>query len=151
MTDRDRIAALLRAHDIQPSAQRLAIAAFVLGSGDHPTAEQVHRAVTATLPMVSRATVYNTLKLLVERGLLDQHRVDDGPALYDPNVHHHHHLIDEDTGHVVDIPADAIEVTRFDEPAGYEVLSYTVTVRGRRRDTGATAPRSAADDDVRDG
>jgi Fur family transcriptional regulator, iron response regulator len=151
MIDRDRIAELLRARDIQLSAQRLAIAAYVLESTDHPTADQVHRAVTSSLPMVSRATVYNTLKLLVERGLLSQHHVDEGPALHDPNVHHHHHLIDEDTGRVIDIPADAIEVARLDAPAGYEVLSYTVTVRGRRRDGEPETPRSATDDDVRGG
>ena len=57
---------------IRPSAQRVAIAAYVLATEEHPSADMVWSRVKATLPVVSRATVYNTLKLFVEKGLLQE-------------------------------------------------------------------------------
>jgi len=140
MTTNQTLASLLKNHGIQPSVQRLAIAQFVLHTDGHPTADQVYQAVRATLPVMSRATVYNTLNLFVSRGLLKSHVLDDGPTLYDPNVDEHHHLIDAETGQVVDLPWDAIEVKNLDSLPDYEVLSYTVIVRGRRR--GNTGPEA---------
>src|SRR5437660_1020087 len=64
------VAAILRDHGIQPSAQRLAVAAYVLDTDEHPSAEEVLRHAKANLPMISRATVYNTLNLFVKRGLI---------------------------------------------------------------------------------
>ena len=64
------IAAVLRAHGVQPSAQRLAVAAYVLDTDEHPSAEEVLYQAKARLPMISRATVYNTLNLFVEKGLM---------------------------------------------------------------------------------
>jgi Fe2+ or Zn2+ uptake regulation protein len=55
------IAGLLRSHGIQPSAQRVAIATYVLATDEHQSADQVWNRVTPSFPMVSRATVYNTL------------------------------------------------------------------------------------------
>jgi len=133
MTPDETLATLLKNHGIQPSVQRLAIAQFVLQTDRHPTADQVYQAVRTTLPMMSRATVYNTLNLLVTRGLLRSHVLDDGPTLYDANIHQHHHLIDDETGQVIDLPWDAIEVRNLDGLPDYEVVSYTVTIRGRRR------------------
>jgi Fe2+ or Zn2+ uptake regulation protein len=133
MMTNETLASLLKAHGIQPSVQRLAIAQFVLQTDRHPTADQVYQAVRATLPVMSRATVYNTLNLFVAKGLLRSHVLDDGPTLYDANVDQHHHLIDDETGQVIDLPWDAIEVKNLDGLPDYEVVSYTVIVRGRRR------------------
>jgi hypothetical protein len=64
------VADILREHGIQPSAQRLAVAEYVLDTRDHPSADQVLERVSDKIPMLSRATVYNTLTLFVEKGLL---------------------------------------------------------------------------------
>ena len=61
---------MLRRNGIQPSAQRVAIAQYVLHADDHPSADEVWERVRARFPMVSRATVYNTLNLFVRKGLL---------------------------------------------------------------------------------
>jgi Fe2+ or Zn2+ uptake regulation protein len=122
----------LRKHGIQPSAQRVAVAEYVLATDAHPSAEQVWAEVRARLPMISRATVYNTLNLLVRKGLLRQIQLGEGRIGFDPNLAPHHHFIDEATGVVVDVPWDALEVRRVDALRGLDVREYQVVLRGHR-------------------
>src|SRR5688572_25862381 len=105
---------LLRQHGIRPSAQRVAIAEVVLAPEDHPGADQVLAAVQSRMPVVSRATVYNTLRVLVEKGLLRELVLADGKRIYDPKVERHHHFVDDRTGAVQDVPWEALEVARID-------------------------------------
>src|SRR5262245_56856025 len=111
----------LRARGIQPSAQRLAIAEFVLSTEAHPSADEVLAAVLPRLPMVSRATVYNTLHRLVEKGLLRELWLAEGRVVYDPKVDAHHHFVDEHSGEIVDIPWEALSVSDIANLAGYDV------------------------------
>jgi Fe2+ or Zn2+ uptake regulation protein len=120
-------------HGIQPSAQRLAVAAYVFFTEDHPTADQVWVRVRETFPMLSRATVYNTLNLFVEKGLLQQLVLAEGSVVFDPKVEPHHHFMDEDSGRIYDIPWDTLEVKNVDRLRGFDVQSYQVVLRGRRR------------------
>jgi Fur family iron response transcriptional regulator len=122
----------LRTHGIQPSAKRVAVAEYVLSTGAHPTAEQVWAEVRARAPMISRATVYNTLNLLVRKGLLRQIQLAQGKVGFDPNLAPHHHFIDEATGVVLDVPWDALEVRRIAALRGLDVREYQVVLRGRR-------------------
>jgi Fe2+ or Zn2+ uptake regulation protein len=122
----------LRAHGIQPSAQRVAIARYVLATDDHPSADQVWERVRRDLPVVSRATVYNTLNLFVDKGLLRELVLAEGKVVFDPKVERHHHFIDEQTGRIHDVPWDALSVARVDELSGFEVHEYQVVLRGRR-------------------
>jgi Fur family iron response transcriptional regulator len=124
---------LLRDHGIQPSAQRIAIAECVLCAHDHPSADLLLARVQARLPQVSRATVYNTLHLFVERGLLRAWSLAEGRTVYDPKVEPHHHLIDERDGSIHDVPWEALEVAGTEHLPGYVVASYQVVLRGRRR------------------
>jgi Fe2+ or Zn2+ uptake regulation protein len=126
------IAALLRAHGIQPSAQRLAVGAYVLDTGDHPSADEVWRRAQANLPMISRATVYNTLHLLVKKGLVRELVLAEGRSVFDCNCGAHHHFIDEATGSIHDVPWDAVRVSRVERLAGYDVKEYMVVMRGTR-------------------
>jgi Fe2+ or Zn2+ uptake regulation protein len=70
----DLVIALLTRHGIQPSAQRVAVADYVLYTDEHPSADRVFAKVRKSLPVLSRATVYNTLNLLVKKGLLREGR-----------------------------------------------------------------------------
>ncbi|MBK8164815.1 MAG: transcriptional repressor [bacterium] len=133
MTDHERLSGFLQDHGIQPSAQRVAIARFVLHTDRHPTADEVLAEVRRDFPMVSRATVYNTIRLFMEKGLLRIHQLEGGVAVCDANTARHHHFIDEDTGEIVDVPWDAVDVGRLDELAGLSVDSWMVVMRGRRR------------------
>jgi Fur family transcriptional regulator, iron response regulator len=124
---------LLEQHGVLPSAQRLAIARYVLRTDEHPSADQVFAKVKPTLPMVSRATVYNTLNLFVEKGLLRAHVLAEGKVVFDPNLSPHHHFIDEDTGSIHDVPWSALEVAKVDALEGYDVHEYQVVLRGKKR------------------
>lgn len=118
---------------VRPSAQRLAIAAYVLTTEDHPTADQVWTRVKAEFPMVSRATVYNTLQTFREQGLVQQLVLAEGSVVFDPKVEPHHHFVDDETGAIHDIPWTALRVGKVDELDGIDVRDYMVVVRGRKK------------------
>ena len=119
---------------IRPSAQRVAIAAYVLATEDHPSADEVWNRVKAEFPMVSRATVYNTLQLFREHGLVQQLVLSEGSVVFDPKVEPHHHFVDDETGAIHDIPWTALRVGKVDELQGVDVRDYMVVVRGRKKD-----------------
>ena len=127
---------LLRDHGINPSAQRVAVAEYVLHTQDHPSADEVWSRVRSRFPHISRATVYNTLNLFVEKRLLRQFVLTEGRVVFDPNVSDHHHFIDEETGQILDVPWDAITVSDVGRLPGFRVREYQVVMRGRRNRTG---------------
>jgi Fe2+ or Zn2+ uptake regulation protein len=122
----------LRGHGIQPSAQRMAVAEYVLATDEHPSAEKVWARVQAAFPMISRATVYNTLNLFVRQGLLRQLVLAEGKVVFDPHLAPHHHFIDDATGSIHDVPWDAVEVRNVENLKGVDVREYQVVMRGRR-------------------
>lgn len=124
--------ALLREKGIQPTSQRLAVAKYVLGTDEHPSADQVFAKVKPTLPILSRATVYNTLNLFVKQGLLRELIIAEGKTVFDPNVERHHHFIEEDTGRIHDVPWASVKVKNVEGLAGFEVHDYQVVMRGRK-------------------
>ncbi len=125
---------VLRARGIQPSAQRLAVADYVLSTEEHPSADQVFARVRERFPAISRATVYNTLNLFVAKGLLREHVLAEGRVVFDPNVEPHHHFIDEETGAIQDVPWDALEVRGAHGLRGLDVRDFQVVLRGRRKE-----------------
>jgi Fe2+ or Zn2+ uptake regulation protein len=128
----------LRDRGIQPSAQRVAVAQYALFTDEHPSADQVWERASGTVPMLSRATVYNTLNLFVRKGLLRAFVLAEGKVVFDPNVEAHHHFIDDATGAIHDVPWDAVRVHDVDALEGYDVREYQVVMHGRRRSTLAT-------------
>lgn len=131
-------ATTLETNGIKPSAQRVAIARYVLHTQDHPSADEVWGQVRRAFPIVSRATVYNTLNLFVQKGLLQHLVLTEGRLVFDPNVEKHHHFIDEDSGKIYDLPWDAMQVSRVEQLEGFDVRDYQVLVRGTKR---ATKPK----------
>lgn len=135
----------LRAAGVTPTLQRLAIAEVLLARPMHATAEQVLDAVRAREAGASRATVYATLRLFAERGLVRALASLDGdPTVYDSNLEPHHHLFDVDSGSMVDIPPGQVQVVGVPELGdGVEVVQVDVVVRVRRRRDGDAAPAPA--------
>ena len=123
----------LTGRGIQPSAHRVAVAQYVLFTDEHPSAERVWESVKARFPMISRATVYNTLNLFVEKGLLRELHLSPVAVVFDPNTDPHHHLIDEETGGIHDVPWDRVEVRDIGTIEGYEIHDYQVVMRGTRK------------------
>jgi Fe2+ or Zn2+ uptake regulation protein len=128
-----KLNALLSEHGVQPSAQRAAVAKYVLSTDQHPTADRVFSVVRESFPWISRATVYNTLSLFVEKGLLRQQALTQGSVVYDPNTERHHHFIDETTGAIHDVPWESVEVCNIEALEGFEVRDYQVVMRGTKR------------------
>jgi Fur family transcriptional regulator, iron response regulator len=119
-------------HGIQPSAQRVAVADYVLHTIDHPSADQVWTEVRRGFPMLSRATVYNTLNLFTEKGLLRELVLSEGKIVFDPKLEPHHHFMDEETGEIVDVPWAALDVRRVHSLTGFNVREYQVVMRGKK-------------------
>src|SRR5437667_8907969 len=130
---RPNVADVLERHGIQLSAHRVAVGEYVLSTTDHPSAELVWAQVRERFPMISRATVYNTLNLFVEKKLLRELHLSPDSVVFDPNMDRHHHLIDEETGHIYDVPWEDVEVSNIDDVPDYEVRDYQVVMLGRRR------------------
>nr|WP_320133121.1 Fur family transcriptional regulator [uncultured Holophaga sp.] len=124
------LAERLRRCGIQPTPQRLAVAGFALEARTHPTADEVYAQVLPTCPTLSRATVYNTLNLLVERGLLQTRRLQEGTVRFDPQTEAHHHFVDDKTGQILDIPWGALKLQGHQDLEGLEVTDYHVVLRG---------------------
>ena len=125
--------ATLRQHGIQPTPQRLAVAEVVLGRRAHPSAEEVWAKVCRKCPTVSRATVYNTLNLFVEKELLKLQVLKEGTTIFDSEVHAHHHFIDDETGKIYDVPWDSLQVKGANSLRDFEVRDLQVVLRGRKR------------------
>ncbi len=125
--------ALLRSVGLQPTPQRLAVARSVLGTTSHPSADEVLEKARRECPTLSRATVYNTLTRLAERGLVRPQAIREGAVVFDAHVERHHHFIDEATGKLYDVPWDALDVSGAANLPDYHVREYQVVMRGRRR------------------
>ena len=108
------------------------MARYVLHTDEHPSAEQVWTQVRNRFPMLSRATVYNTLNLFARRGLLRQLVLAEGRVVFDPRVDSHHHFIDEESGRIHDVPWGALQVRNVESLRGLDVREYQVVMRGRR-------------------
>lgn len=128
---------MLTERGILPTAQRVDLAQLTLARPAHLSAEQIIGAIRATGLKISKATVYNTLNLFCEKGLLRTVDVDPTRQFYDSSTTAHHHFYNVDTGELTDIPLDSVmlhvatALPPGTEPAGVDVV---VRVRGRRAD-----------------
>lgn len=126
------IAERLRALGIPLTLQRLAIANALFEHPVHLTAEQLLRQVKASVPETSRATVYNSLKLFVEKGLVKELVIDPDRVVFDSNVEPHFHLYDATTGKITDLRADQMQLVGLPPlPPGTELEQIDVIVRVR--------------------
>src|SRR3954469_20957981 len=103
---REAVIERLRAHHISPTHQRVEIAHVLFQRRAHLSADQILALVNARCAEASKATVYNTLKLFREKGLVRELIVDPAKIFYDPNTDPHHHFYDVVSGELTDIPAD---------------------------------------------
>lgn len=134
-----RIDGMLRAAGLRITRQRQAIAEVLIRAQDHPDAETVLDRARRIDPSLSQATTYRTLAVLTERGCLRAHRFDSGPARFEAlsdagRADHHDHLIDVDSGEVIEFLSDEIEELqrRVAERHGYRIVDHHLVLFGRR-------------------
>ena len=115
------------------TGQRRVIARVLAEAEDHPDAEELHRRAAAIDPHISIATVYRTVRLLEESGILERHDFRDGRSRYEevPDEHHDH-LIDVQTGRVIEFHDDQIEELQrlVAEKLGYKLVDHRLELYG---------------------
>ena len=98
------------AKGMRMTEQRRVIARVLSGSQDHPDVEQLHRRAAAVDDNISISTVYRTVKMLEDAGIIERHDFGDGRARYEQMPDEHHdHLIDLRSGHVIEFRSEEIE------------------------------------------
>ncbi|NMG40465.1 transcriptional repressor [Chelativorans sp. ZYF759] len=126
----------LRDAGVRITRPRRVILGILSEGGDHPDAMEIfHRAVKID-PAISLSTVYRTMKLLEGIGAIHRHAFEGGPSRFEPaGDDHHDHLIDMDTGDVIEFHSSKIEELQ-DEIArslGYEIVHHRLELYGRKR------------------
>ena len=130
---RDALVEMLRRHDINPTHQRIEIAHALFARGEHLSADQVLAIVNDRHSETSKATVYNTLNLFLEKKLIREVIVDPNKVFYDPNTEPHHHLYNIDTGELTDVDASRIEISGLPQlPDGMVTDGVDIIVRVRK-------------------
>src|SRR5688572_30492603 len=141
--DEDRLRRALEGAGCRCTRQRAAVFAHLEQATDHPTTDEIYRAVRQKLPRISLATVYNALDALVESRLATRLTYGDGSARYDCRMDDHYHLRDVVTGEVRDLPAEfdpdllrKLDPRLLDQlrESGVEVAGYRLEVLVRFRD-----------------
>lgn len=133
--NRDNLADKLRAHEINPTHQRIEIAHALFSRCEHLSADQVMAIVNERHSETSKATVYNTLNLFVEKKLIREVIVDPSKVLYDPNTSPHYHMYDVESGKITDIDATDIRVSGLPSlPAGVVTEGMDIIIRVRPAD-----------------
>lgn len=129
---RDELVGLLRRHDINPTHQRIEIASALFSRGEHLSADRILALVNDRHSETSKATVYNTLNLFLEKKLIREVIVDPNKVFYDPNTEPHHHWYNLDTGELTDIDATSVEVSGLPPlPEGMVTEGVDIIVRVR--------------------
>jgi Fur family iron response transcriptional regulator len=129
---RETVTARLRSHGIQPTHQRIEIAHALFSRMEHLSADQVLVLVNQRHAETSKATVYNTLKLFVETGLVREVIVDPAKVFYDPNTDPHHHIFDVESGEITDIDASDISISGLPAlPPGKVAAGIDLIIRVR--------------------
>ena len=127
---------------LKMTEQRRVIARVLSDSDDHPDVEQVYRRASEIDPHISIATVYRTVRLFEEANILARHDFGDGRSRYEemPGTHHDH-LIDLQSGHVIEFRNDEIEKLQHfvAEQLGYDLVGHRLELyaikRGSERKT----------------
>jgi Fur family transcriptional regulator, iron response regulator len=133
---RDALVEMLRRHNINPTHQRIEIAYALFARGEHLSADQILAAVNNRHSETSKATVYNTLNLFLQKKLIREVIVDPHKVFYDPNTNAHHHIYNLDTGELTDIDASQIAITGLPQlPDGMVTDGVDIIVRVRSRAT----------------
>jgi len=133
-----RIERLCVERGLKMTGQRRVIARVLSDADDHPDVEELYRRAVELDARISIATVYRTVRLLEERGILERRDFGGGRARYEPTEHgHHYHLIDVDTGRVIefeDVEHERV-LASIANRLGFDLVSHRLELFGRRRDT----------------
>ena len=127
MLDSQRIERLCSEKGLKMTGERRVIARVLSESEDHPDVELLYQRATAIDPKISIATVYRTVRLFEEASILDRHDFGDGRSRYEESSEQHHdHLIDIESGEVIEFTNDEIEALQREvaRQLGYKLVDH---------------------------
>jgi Fur family transcriptional regulator, ferric uptake regulator len=131
-----RFEAELKRAGLRMTQQRRLILRVIAEADDHPDAKAIFHRGFAQDPTLSLSTVYRTMKVLEEQGAIERHAFDDGVSRYEHSDRKHHdHLIDIETGQVVEFASEEIErlQARIAAELGYEIVRHRLELYARRK------------------
>jgi Fur family ferric uptake transcriptional regulator len=119
---------------LKMTGQRKIILKVLDDSEDHPSVEDVYERAREIDSSISMATVYRTLNLLDELNLVVRHEFGENFARYEINTEHHHHLIDVESGEVIEFQNDEIEKMKAEiaKSLGYELVECRLELYGKK-------------------
>ena len=141
MSALSRIERLCQKKGLKMTGQRRVIARVLSESDDHPDVEAVHRRATRADPKISIATVYRTVRLFEEASILERHDFGDGRARYEEAADEHHdHLIDIESGEVIEFHNEDIEKLQEQvaRTLGFRLVDHRLELYGVRQGRGKT-------------
>ena len=119
---------------IRMTSQRHVIVGVIGDSEDHPDVDELYRRAVNEDSTISIATVYRTVKLLEEAGVIDRLEFGDGRARYQESGQHHEHLVDVETGEVIEFYHAELEALKeqIAQEMGYELVDHRLELFGRK-------------------
>lgn len=129
----DRLEQICAEKGVRMTDQRRVVARVLSVAEDHPDVEEIHRRAVAIDPRISIATVYRTMRLFEEVGVVERHDFQDGRARYEEATDEHHdHLIDMRTGKVIEFLSAEIEALqeRIAAEHGYKLIAHRLELYG---------------------
>ena len=119
---------------IRMTSQRQIILEVIEGSEDHPDVDQLYQRAVEQDRTISIATVYRTVKLLQEAAVIDRLEFGDGRSRYEESGEHHEHLIDVETGEVMEFYHAELEALKekIAREMGYELVDHRLELFGRK-------------------
>lgn len=137
MAQKIDVEALCQAKGLRITEQRRTIARVLSESDDHPDVEELHRRASEIDAGISIATVYRTVRLFEDAGILERHDFRDGRSRYEPTPSEHHdHLIDVETGDVIEFHDDELEQLQIEiaRRLGYKLVDHRFELYAVRLD-----------------
>ena len=135
----------IRNAGLRMTQQRRLILRILAEADDHPDAKGIFTRAFVHDPTLSLSTVYRTMKLLESQGAIERHAFEDGVSRYEhADQEHHDHLIDVETGQVIEFASDAIEELqrRIAAELGYELVRHRLELYGRKMPAGKKPRKS---------
>jgi Fur family ferric uptake transcriptional regulator len=132
---KSRMISLLRNANVRITDQRIALLSVISEANDHPDVLELQKRAKKICPSISLATVYRTLLSLLESGVVHRNSFEGGGARYEmAREEHHDHIIDVDTGEVVEFNSDIIENLQFEiaSKMGYDVIHHRLDLYCRK-------------------
>lgn len=131
-----RLTDALRTAGVRITKQRTALLDVLAAADDHPDAVELHRRVVEDMPSISLSTVYRTLAALEQQQVILRHQFEGAPARFEhAETEHHDHMIDVDTGDVIEFYSERIEKIQAELAAemGYEILHHRMELYVKKK------------------